>query len=56
LLELRNGLRNLKKKIQADEKYKDAAKTWEGSVVLVFKADPEAGFENEVLFYGSVAW
>lgn len=39
------------KKIQADEKYKDAAKTWEGSVVLVFKADPEAGFENEVFVF-----
>jgi putative sterol carrier protein len=39
------------KKIQADEKYKAAARTWEGSVVLVFKANPEAGFEDEVFVF-----
>ena len=39
------------KKIQGDEKYKAAAKTWEGSVVLVFKANPQAGFEDDVFVF-----
>ena len=39
------------KKIQGDEKYKQAAKTWEGSVVLVFKAEPKAGFDNDFFVF-----
>ena len=30
-------------KIQQDERYKQVAKNWEGSVVLVFRADQQAG-------------
>ncbi|UCE35446.1 MAG: hypothetical protein JSV40_05985, partial [Deltaproteobacteria bacterium] len=36
------------KKIQADGRYKEVAQKWEGSVVLVFKADPQAGFDSDV--------
>jgi len=39
------------KKIQGDDRYKAAARTWEGSVVLVFKADPEAGIEGDVFVF-----
>ena len=39
------------KKIQGDERYKSAAKTWEGSVVLVFKAYAEAGFEKDFFIF-----
>jgi len=39
------------KKIQGDDRYKAAARTWEGSVVLVFKANPEAGFEDDVFVF-----
>jgi len=39
------------KKIQGDEKYKAAARTWEGSVVLVFKANSQAGFEDDVFVF-----
>ena len=39
------------KKIQGDQKYKKAAKIWEGSVVLVFKAEPEAGFDNDFFIF-----
>jgi hypothetical protein len=38
-------------KIRGDEKYKEAAKTWEGSVVLVFKAEPRAGFEDDFFVF-----
>ncbi|MBW2005153.1 MAG: hypothetical protein JRI72_11205 [Deltaproteobacteria bacterium] len=38
-------------KIQGDDRYKAAARTWEGSVVLVFKANPEAGFEDDVFVF-----
>lgn len=36
------------KKIQGDDRYKQVAKTWEGSVTLVFKADPEAGLDKDL--------
>jgi putative sterol carrier protein len=39
------------KKIQGDDKYKNAAKTWEGSCVLVFKAKPEAGIDDDVFVF-----
>ena len=39
------------KTIQEDARYKDVAKKWEGSVVLVFKADPHAGFEDDVFIF-----
>jgi putative sterol carrier protein len=39
------------KKIQGDEKYKQAAKNWEGSVVLVFKAEPQAGFDDDFFVF-----
>jgi putative sterol carrier protein len=35
------------KKIQGDERYKQVARNWEGSVVLVFSADPVAGLERD---------
>jgi putative sterol carrier protein len=38
-------------KIQGDARYKEVAKKWEGSVVLVFKADPQAGFETDVFVF-----
>jgi len=38
-------------KIQGDDRYKAAASNWEGSVVLVFKANPEAGFEDNVFVF-----
>ena len=41
----------IEKKIQGDEKYKHAAKTWEGSVVLVFKAEPKAGFDDDFFVF-----
>jgi len=34
-------------KIQNDERYKQVARKWEGSVVLVFSADPEAGLDRD---------
>lgn len=36
------------KKVQTDDRYKEVAKTWEGSVTLVFKADPEAGLDEDI--------
>jgi putative sterol carrier protein len=39
------------KKIQVDDRYKEVAQKWEGSVVLVFKADPQAGFDNDVFLF-----
>jgi putative sterol carrier protein len=39
------------KKIQADDRYKEVAQKWEGSVVLVFKAAPQAGFDNDVFLF-----
>jgi putative sterol carrier protein len=39
------------KKIQRDERYKEVAQKWEGSVVLVFKAEPRAGFDNDVFLF-----
>ena len=41
----------IEKKIQGDEKYKQAAKTWEGSLVLVFKAEPRAGFDDDFFVF-----
>jgi putative sterol carrier protein len=35
------------KKVQTDDRYKVVAKTWEGSVTLVFKADPEAELDED---------
>ncbi len=36
------------KKVQDDEKYKEAAKTWEGTVVLKTFASPEAGLDDDL--------
>ena len=36
------------KLVQGDERYKQVARTWEGSLTLVFKADPNAGLEDDV--------
>ena len=38
-------------KIQGDARYKQAAKTWEGSVVLVFKAEPTAGLDHDIFVF-----
>ena len=35
------------KKIQNDNRYKQVARNWEGSVVLVFLADPGAGLDKD---------
>jgi putative sterol carrier protein len=37
------------KKVQGDERYKKVARTWEGSVTLVFKADPNARLKEDFL-------
>jgi len=37
--------------IQKDERYKQVARNWEGSVVLVFQADPEAGIDGDRFVY-----
>ena len=39
------------KVIQNDERYKEIAKKWEGSVVLVLKSDPQAGLENDIFIF-----
>ena len=39
------------KKIQGDERYRQVARTWEGSVVLVFLAEPAAGLERDVWMF-----
>ena len=39
------------KKIQGDERYKEIAKNWEGSVVLVLKSDPQAGLDNDIFIF-----
>jgi putative sterol carrier protein len=39
------------KTVQGDERYKQVAKTWEGSVVLVFKADPNAGLDDDFFIF-----
>jgi putative sterol carrier protein len=39
------------KKIQGDDRYKEVAKKWEGSVVLVFKADPQAGLDGDLFVF-----
>ena len=36
------------KMVQADDRYKEVARTWEGSVTLVFKADPETGLDDDL--------
>ena len=36
------------KTVQGDERYKKVAKTWEGSVTLVFKGNPEAGLDDDL--------
>jgi putative sterol carrier protein len=38
-------------KIQGDKRYKEAAKTWEGSVTLVFKAEPGAGLDDDLFVF-----
>ncbi|HUT69633.1 MAG TPA: hypothetical protein VMW89_03060 [Desulfatiglandales bacterium] len=39
------------KKIQGDGRYREVAQKWEGSVVLVFKAEPQAGFDSDVFLF-----
>ena len=39
------------KLVQEDAQYKEDAKDWEGSVVLVTLADPEAGIEEDVYLF-----
>ena len=39
------------KTIQEDDAYKEAAKTWEGSVVLHATAEPELGFDDDLYIY-----
>ena len=38
-------------KVQSDERYKQVARNWEGSVVLVFRADAENGIKNDKYIY-----
>lgn len=47
--------------IQTDERYKQVARNWEGSVVLVFQAAPEAGIDEDRfvfldLWHGECRW
>ena len=47
--------------IQNDERYKQVARNWEGSVVLVFQADPKAGIDGDRfcyldLWHGECRW
>ncbi len=47
--------------VQHDERYKQVARNWEGSVVLVFQADPAAGIESDRfifldLWHGDCRW
>jgi len=37
--------------IQNDDRYKQVARNWEGSVVLVFQADPVAGIDGDRFVY-----
>ena len=37
--------------VQGDDRYKKVAKTWEGSVILVFKADPSAGLDEDLFVF-----
>jgi len=39
------------KRIQGDNRYKEVAQKWEGSVVLVFKAEAQAGFDSDVFLF-----
>ena len=39
------------KKIQEDKRYKEIAKNWEGSVVLVLKSDPQAGLDDDIFIF-----
>lgn len=39
------------KAIRTDARYKEAAKLWEGSVILIFKPDPLAGLDNEIFIF-----
>ena len=39
------------KTIKADERYKQVARTWEGSVVLVFLAEPDSGVDRDVWLF-----
>ncbi len=38
----------LEKNVQNDEAYKEAGKTWEGSITIHFKANPEVGIDRDV--------
>jgi len=41
----------MEKKIQNDARYKQAAKTWEGSVVLVFRDLAEIGLNRDIFIF-----
>lgn len=41
----------MEKKIQNDEQYKQAAKAWEGSLVLVFKGLAEIGLNRDIFIF-----
>jgi putative sterol carrier protein len=41
----------MEEKIQNDERYKAVAKTWEGSVTLVFKADSASGLDADLFVF-----
>ena len=37
--------------VKGDERYKKVAKTWEGSCILVFKADASAGLDEDLFIF-----
>jgi putative sterol carrier protein len=39
------------KAVQGDDRYKKVAKNWEGSVILVFKAHPPAGLDEDLFVF-----
>jgi len=41
----------VEEKIQNDGRYKEVAKTWEGSVTLVFKADSASGLDADLFVF-----
>lgn len=41
----------IEEKIQNDRRYKEVAKTWEGSVTLVFKADSAPGLDSDLFVF-----
>ena len=44
-------VRKFREGVQNNAPYKEAAKTWEGDITLVIRADPKAGMESDLYLY-----